>query len=113
MKTKFGLAAGVLSLAAVAIFYVEGWMVAVALGVGLLALVAWAAKNHYIESKSASNVYRAIQSIKDTAKDDYDRVLKPALTTWQTVYDKKTGQPVPDKATINHVDEILMTSGDK
>lgn len=111
-KDKFGIGAVFLGLGAVAIWYIEGWMVAVALGISLLVLVAWAAKNHYIESKAATNVYRAIQSVKDTAKEDYDRILKPALTTWQTVYDK-SGKPIPDKAVIQHIDEVLMKVGDK
>lgn len=112
-KDRFGLAAAILSLATVAIWYVEGWMVAIALGVSLLVLVAWAAHNHYIESKAATGVYRAVQSIKDTAKDDYDRILKPKLDQWITTYDKKTGEAVPDKAAIDHIDKVLMATGDK
>lgn len=113
MKEKFGIGAAALGLAAVAIWYIEGWMVAVAIGVALLLLIAWAAKNHYIESKAATNVYRAVQAVKDTAKDDYDRILRPKLTEWMTVYDPKTGTTVPDTAAIKHVDEVLMKVGDK
>jgi hypothetical protein len=112
-KEKMGIGAAILGLAAVSIWFIEAWMIAVAIGVALLALVAWAAKNHYIESKAAENVYRAVQDVKNTAKDDYDRILKPKLAEWQTVYDPKTGTTIPDTAAIKHVDEVLMKVGDK
>ncbi len=111
-KEKFGIGAAVLGLASVAIWFIEGWMVAVAMGVALLVLIAWAARNHYIESKAATSVYRAVQAVKDTAKDDYERVLKPKLEEWMTTYDSKTGTTVPDTAAIKHVDEVLMKAGD-
>jgi len=113
MKTKFALAAGILSFAAVAIWFIEGWMVALAGGVGILVLILWAARNHYIESKTATDVYRAIQSVKDNAKEDYERVLKPTLTQWVTKYDKATGKTVPDLTAIKHIDARLMETGDK
>lgn len=112
-KDRFGIAAAVLGLGAVAIWYVQGWMVALAIGIVIAGLVAWAAKNHYIESKAATNVFRAVQAVKDEAKDDYDRILKPKLDAWMTIYDKKTGKTVPDQAAIAHVDGRLMETGDK
>jgi hypothetical protein len=111
-KDKLGLAAGVLMLAAVAIWYVQGWMVAVAVGLGLVALVGWAAKNHYIESKAATATYQAIQSIKDTAIADYDKVVKPALAVYHTQY-LKDGTTVPDPSISAHIDSVLMATGSK
>ena len=111
-KEKMGIAAVVLGLATVAIWYIQGWMIAIAVGTVIVGLVGWAAKNHYIESKAATNVFRAVQAIKDTSKEDYDRVLKPQLQQWMTIYDKKTGKNVPDHAAIAHVDERLRQAGD-
>lgn len=111
-KPQLGLAAAALGLAATVVIYLEGWMVLVALGVCLLAVVCWAVKNHFIASKTLSNVVNAVQEVKTTAKADYDRVLAPVLASWQTTYDK-TGKPVPDTAAIAHVDSVLMASGTK
>jgi hypothetical protein len=110
-KQNFGIGAAILGLATVAIWYIQPWHVGLAIGVGLLVLVAWAAKNHYIESKAATGVYRAVQAVKDNATEDYERILKPKLTEWLTTYDK-TGKAVPDKAAIQHIDEVLMKNGD-
>lgn len=110
-KEKFGIGAAVLGLAAIGIWYVEGWMVALAVGIVIAVIVAWAAKNHYIESKTATNVYRAVQSFKETASDEYDKLLKPKLAEWQTKY-TKDGDTIPDAAAIAHVDEVLKKAGD-
>lgn len=111
-KRQMGIAAVALAVVTAAIWYVEGWMIAVAVGVAVVVLIAWAAKNHYVESKAASNVYHAIQSIRDTASDDYERVVKPKLTEWMTTY-TKDGKTVPDQAAIAHVDEVLKATGAK
>lgn len=108
-RGKMAGAAAVFAVATGAIWFVEAWMIAVGVGVGIAALAGWAVRNHYIESKAASNVYRAIQSIKDTAKDDYNRVVKPQLDEWMTKYDTK-GNKVPDAAAIAHVDKVLMAT---
>lgn len=113
MKEKFGIAAGILSFAAIAIWYIEGWMVAVAAGVGFLALMGWAAYKYLIVDRASTNVYRAIQAHKETDKENYETTLKPLLEQWMTVYDKKTGKPIPDTKAIKHVDEVLMKVGDK
>ncbi len=111
-KQQTGIAAAVFLLAAVAIWYVQAWMLGVAVGVVVLILLGWMVKNHYIESKTASNVYNALNEVKTTAKADYDKVVAPALASWQTTYDK-AGNPVPDHAAIAHVDSVLMASGTK
>ena len=112
-KDKFGIGAAVLGFCAIAIWYIEGWMVGVAGGAVLLGIIAWAAKNHYIESKAATNVYRAVQSFKESSQEEYDKLLKPKLSEWMTVYNKKTGKLLPDNAAIEHVDKVLMDVGDK
>lgn len=109
-KRQLGIGAVALSVVTAAIWYVQPWMVGVAIGVTLVGLAAWMVKNHYIESKTASNVYHALQSIKDTAGDDYDRVVKPKLAEWMTTY-TKDGKTVPDAAAVAHVDSVLMHTG--
>lgn len=112
MKEKFGLGAAILGLASVAIFYIQGWMVALTVGLLIAILIAWAAKNHYIESKTATNLIHAVQEVKDRATDDYNRVLRPHLTEWMKKYDK-SGNKVVDQSVIDHVDQVLMNSGTK
>ncbi len=112
MREKMGIASVVFGFMSIGIWYITGFVVAIVGAVCLVALVAWALHNHWIESKTASNVYNAIQEVKTTAKADYDRVLAPVLTSWQTVYDK-AGNPVPDHAAIAHVDSVLINSGTK
>lgn len=111
-KRQLGIAGVALAIVTAAIWYVQPWHIGVAIGVTLVGLVAWAAKNHWIESRTASNVYHAIQSIKDTAGADYDRVVKPKLTEWMTTY-AKDGTTVPDQAAAAHVDSVLMQTGAK
>ncbi len=106
-KPKFGAACALLALVAVGIWWVQPWHVALVVAVGVLAIGLWAVKNHYIESKAATATYQALQSVKDTAGADYDRLIKPALTEWQSKY-LKDGTIVPDKAIEAHIDQRLM-----
>ncbi len=106
-KEKFGAACALLALVAVGIWWVQPWHVALAVAVGVLAIALWAVKNHYIESKAATATYQALASVKDTAAADYDRLIKPALTEWQSKY-AKDGTLVPDKAIEAHIDQRLM-----
>jgi len=110
-KQKFAVGAVVFGVATAAIWYVQPWHIAIAVGLALLGLTIWAVKNHYIESRAATNVYRGIQSIKDRSKEEYDKVVRPALETWNTVYDKD-GKPIPDEAAIKHIDKVLRDNGD-
>ncbi len=111
-KQQLGLGAVVFAVVTGAIWYVTGPMIAAAVAIAVLGLVLWAVKNHYLASKTLSNVVHAVQEVKTTAKADYDRVLAPALASWQTTYDKG-GNTVPDQAAIAHVDAVLMSTGAK
>jgi hypothetical protein len=87
-------------------------MIAVTIGaLALLAIVFFAVKNHWIETKAATNTYRAIEDIKNTAKDEYNKIIAPKLAEWQTKY--KNGKVVPDQTLIDHIDNTLIKVGDK
>lgn len=111
-KRELGIGAIVLGLAAVSIPFVEGWMVIAGVGLALAAVVVWAARKHHIEGRAATGVYRAVQAIKDSSKDQYDAILKPKLDQWLTVYDRN-GKPVPDATAQRHIDQRLMEVGDR
>lgn len=110
-KEKLGLGTAILGFASVAVWYIQPWMIAAVAGVGILALVVWAVQHHYIESRTLTNVTHAIQSVKDTAKADYDKVLAPALSSWNVLYDKATGEVVKDVAAIKRIDDKLKATG--
>lgn len=111
-KTESGLFGAACAAAAVGIWWIQPWMCAAAVGVALVGLLLWMALKHNKETKAATGVYRAIQSIKDTSKEEYDKVIKPKLEQWITTYDK-TGKAVPDKAAQQLIDQRLMEVGDK
>lgn len=111
-KQQLGLAAIVLGGAAVAIPFVTGMWLLIAIGAAGLGLIAWAVRKHHKEVTAATGVYRAVQSIKDSASDEYERVVKPKLNEWLTRYDT-AGRAVPDQAVQRHIDQRLMEVGDK
>jgi hypothetical protein len=111
-KEKFAIGAAILGLASVSIWYLEAWMILTAVALSILTLIGWAAYKGYIQSRAATGVFRAIQEVKNTAKPEYERVLKPKLAEWVSVYDPKTGKPVPDKAAVEHIDQVLREAGD-
>ncbi len=105
----FGVAVG---LAGAAIWVIPAWAVIVAIAVVALGLVAYALRKHYVESNTAKNVYRALESVKTKAKETWDTVVKPEIEEWQTKRNKH-GEIVPDAAAIAHVDSVLIEAGDK
>lgn len=111
-KEHFGLGAIIFGASAALVWYIQAWMIAVGAGVCLLLLIAWAAKNHYIESKTATNVYRGLKEIETNSSEVYKSVVAPVIASWQTTYDKD-GKPIPDPSTLAHVDNVLMKVGDK
>ncbi len=110
-KEKFiigGVLAGAL---AAGIMYVQPWMLGLAAGVSILALAGWMVYQHNKESVAATSTYRAIQSIKDTAKEEYNKTVKPALVTWQTKY-TSNGSSVPDPSIQKTIEDRLKQTGD-
>ena len=111
-KEKLGMGAAVLGIIAVGILYIQAWHVMLVGGVLGLGLIGWAAWDHFKEKEAATDVYRAIQSIKTKAKDKYDEFLKPELQQWVTKYDKQ-GRLKPNSRAENHIDKRLIEVGDK
>ncbi len=111
-KDKLGMGAAALGIVAVGILYIQAWHVALVGGVLLLGLIGWAAWDHFKEREAATDVYRAIQSIKTKSKEKYDEIIKPELTEWMTKYGKD-GRPRANVRAENHIDKRLQEVGDK
>lgn len=111
-KQQCGMLGAICALSAVGLWWVQPWHVAVVGGVGLLGVVSWMVWRHQREQHAATGVYRAVQAVKDSARDDYERVIKPKLEQWLTTYDR-SGKSVPDISAQRHIDQRLMEVGDK
>lgn len=80
----------------------------VVIGAGLLLV-----KSYNKEARVATGVVRAIQEVKVNSNEEYQKILKPKLEEWLTVYDPKTGKAIPDTEAIKHIDDKLKEVGDK
>lgn len=114
-KTQFGLAAAVLGVAAVGIWYLTPVVVLCIVGGGVLAVAGWAAFSHNKEHAAATDTYRAIQRVKENAPEAYAAAVKPELDEAATKYVTKDGvvTKVPDPARVAFIDARLVAVGDK
>lgn len=107
-KTELGLAAATFAGAAVAIPFVEGWMLVAGIGVIATALVGWALVKYRREEKVSSALTLAVQDVKEKGGEAWDR-LKPALSDRLSRYVTKNGKLVTeqDVALERHIDAKL------
>lgn len=84
IKTKLIIGAAICGGAALALPFIEPWMVMVAVGAFLLLVAAWAIKNYKDEHTDAQDTYRALQEYKNKATDKFKTELAPILKQWHT-----------------------------
>lgn len=84
IKTKLVIGAAVCGGAALALPFIEPWMVIVTVGVILLLVGAWIIKNYKDEHGDAQDTYRALQEYKTKASDKFKTELAPILKQWHT-----------------------------
>lgn len=115
MKDKFAIAAAILGVAAVGIWYLTPLVVLIIVGVSAAALTAWAVFNHNKESKAAIATYSALQEIKAKSSDVWDKNIAPVLESWQTKYITHAGTvtEVPDPTIAAHIDQKLAETNQK
>ncbi len=101
LKTKLIVGAAVCGGAALAIPFIEPWMVMVAIVVCILAVAAWAINDYRHEHADATDTYRALNEVKQKATAEFKAVVAPILSEWQTN---------PD--TSKRIDERLKQVGD-
>lgn len=112
---KGGLAfiAGILAFAALAIMYIEPWMVLSAGLVGAIGAIGYVLYRHNISETSNENMINAIQDVKEKSSPAYED-LKKSLQEWNTVYKKThTGEieEVADKKVMDYIDKKLAEYG--
>lgn len=101
----FGVVCG---LAAIGIWWIQPWHVAVAVGVGLVALVAWMLAKHRKDERVADSLTLAMQDLKDRGGDLWAQV-RPAVEDRLKIYRKRGGKMVAEKdhAIEQHIDAKL------
>ena len=108
-KGTLGMLAAILGAAAVAIPFIQGWMILVTfLAVGGVAL-AWFFYNHHTATKANGNIINALQDVAEKDKDIFDKVIAPKLSEWNTTYVKKAGAlvSVADEKVKSYVKSVL------
>ena len=101
LKPKLILGAAICGGAAIAIPFIESWMVMVVIGVCLLGVAAWVLADYKRTHGDAVDTYRALNEVKTKAKATFDTVVAPILNEWHT-----------DPATTQRIDATLKTVGD-
>lgn len=101
LKTKLIIGAALCGGAALAIPFIEPWMVMVAIGGCLLLVAGWVVVDYRREHDDATDTYRALNEVKQKATAEFKAVVAPILTEWHTN---------PD--TSKRIDERLKQVGD-
>lgn len=112
-KGGLALISSILGFVAIAIMYIEPWMVLTVGLVGAFVAVGYMLYNHHISDASNENIINAIQDVKEKSSDSYD-VLKKSLVEWNTKYQKdRFGEveEVPDQKVIRYIDSKLAEYG--
>ena len=101
LKTKLIIGAALCGGAALAIPFIEPWMVMVGIVICLLPVVALAIKSYQSEHNDATDTYRALNEVKTKAPQLFKDQVAPLLKEWHTN---------PD--TPKRIDERLKQVGD-
>jgi len=103
----------VLAFVAVAIMYIQPWMVLTVGLVGAAAAIGYVLYRHNIAETSNDNMVNAIQDLKETSGETYGQVKK-SLQEWNTKYKtNKSGEvvEVADKTIEKYIDQKLAEYG--
>lgn len=104
-KDKFGIFAAICAGAAIAIWYIQPWMVAVVVGLLVAALLFWAAYKFHITDRT-NNAF--VNFVNEKGAD-----MSAELKEWLTKYKKApdgTMTTVPDKAALNLIQQKLVAT---
>jgi hypothetical protein len=101
LKTKLIIGAALCGGAAIAIPFIEWWMVMVAIGGCLLLVAGWVIVDYRREHGDATDTYRALNEVRQKATAEFKAVVAPILEQWHTN---------PD--TSKRIDERLKQVGD-
>jgi archaellum component FlaF (FlaF/FlaG flagellin family) len=109
-KEGLAIIAAALTGAAIAIPFIQGWMVLAGATVIVIGVLVYVLYKHNVLSKANKNMVNAIQDNLDKGATE----LKSTLSTWNTKYVKnKDGSitEVPDTSVENYIKDVLMDVG--
>ncbi len=92
-KRQIALFGGIVAFVAVAIWYIQLYMVLIAAGIIIVSLIGWVLYNHNKESKLSDSLVLGLQKVKDDSKETWDKI-SPVLDEYLKKYTKKAGQIV-------------------
>lgn len=110
-KKTLGLIATITGGVTIAIPFIETWMIVVAGGIILAAIIAKILYNLNISKKVNSNLVNAIQDTREAMPEVYEKTLKPSLREWNTLYVAKSNGKIEkenDSEVEKHVNQILI-----
>lgn len=112
---KGGLAiiSGVLAFVALAIMYIQPWMVLTVGLVGAAGAIGYVLYKHNLAETTNENMINAIQDVKEKSSPAYED-LKKSLQEWNTAYKTtKSGEitEVADKKVMDYIDKKLAEYG--
>jgi hypothetical protein len=112
-KAELAIISGILAFVALAIMYIQPWMVLTVGLVGVAAAIGYVLYKHNISETSNENMINAIQDMKEKSGPSYDD-LKKSLQEWNTTYKTtKSGEitEVADKKVMDYIDKKLAEYG--
>jgi len=112
-KSGLAVISFVLAFAAVAIMYIQPWMVLTVGLVGAAAAIGYVLYRHNIAETSNDNMVNAIQDLKETSGETYGQVKK-SLQEWNTKYKTNANGEVvevADKTVEKYIDQKLAEYG--
>jgi hypothetical protein len=112
-KGGLALISAILGFVAIAVTFIEGWMVLLVGIIGIFAAISYFLYKHHIAEVSNDNIINAIQDVRENNNESYT-ALKEKLKEWNTVYKKdKDGNlvEVTDRRAEDYVNQKLAKFG--
>lgn len=115
-RTELGIAATALAGAAVAIPFVEAWMVLAGFGIAAALIIIWALYRFHKVDKTNTALINRDHDIAQTHPQVFNDVIAPATAVYATKYKKDKGGniiTVPDAAIVQQIDSKLIATDRK
>lgn len=111
-KGGMAIIAGILAFVAVAIMYIQPWMVLTVGLVGAFSALGYMLYTHHVADKTADNLVNHIQDIKENTNipDDVKQLVKQSLTEWNSKYDGNNTTQA-DASVENYIKSKLKNHG--
>lgn len=107
-KDKLGIFGAACGLASIGIWYIQPYMVGIAVGLVLLSLGIWACLKYHKEEKLSDRLVLGLQNVKEKSEDTWN-LIKGDIQESLKKYVNQGGKPVSvvDEALEKHIDQKL------